>query len=232
MSKDRDYTTPIAIVIAGAIIAGALYFANTSKNTATQNNKANEQVNLEKVKLRPISEKDLYLGDPKNAKVVVYEYSDTECPFCKRFHATMNKIVKDYDGKVAWVYRHFPLDMLHSKARPEAEAVACVVKIAGREKGFDFLNKIFEETPSNNGLNLEDLPKFAAELGVDKAAFIKCSKDRETKSLIEADSKEAMSVGAEGTPYNVIVYGDKKLVVPGGVPYEQMKQVLDQILSE
>ena len=57
--------------------------------------------------------------------VYVIEYSDLECPFCKQFHSTLQDMMVEYEGKVVWVYRHFPLDMLHPKARAEAAATEC-----------------------------------------------------------------------------------------------------------
>src|SRR3546814_2871400 len=66
------------------------------------------------------------MGSP-DASVKVIEFSDFECPFCKGFHRTMGQVMEEYgqDGKVAWVYRHFPIDSIHSKARKEAQASEC-----------------------------------------------------------------------------------------------------------
>jgi protein-disulfide isomerase len=72
--------------------------------------------------LRPVSaESGHILGNPQ-AGFSLIEYSDTECPFCKRFHSTAHQFVKDYDGKVNWVYRHFPLASHNSGAQKQAEA--------------------------------------------------------------------------------------------------------------
>lgn len=111
----------------------------------------------EKIAMRPIDATDHIFGNP-NAQVFVIEYSDPECPFCKNFHATMETVMKQYgdDGKVAWVYRHFPLDSLHSKARKESEAFECAGELGGNAKFWEYANKLFEITPSNNQLD----PKF------------------------------------------------------------------------
>src|SRR3546814_8173358 len=68
--------------------------------------------------VRPVSGEDHVMGSP-DASVKVIEFSDFECPFCKGFHRTMGQVMEEYgqDGKVAWVYRHFPIDSIHSKAR-------------------------------------------------------------------------------------------------------------------
>src|SRR3990167_11318401 len=129
-------TMPIAVVIAGVLIAGAVIYSGktVSSNTvvAPQQPVAQQTGDLEQMK--PISKDDHIRGNP-DAPVKIVEYSDTECPFCKRFHDTMKQVMDEYGktGKVAWVYRNFPLDQLHPKARNEAIALEC----AGDQGGND-----------------------------------------------------------------------------------------------
>ena len=117
------------------------------------------------INMKPISDSDHILGD-KNAPVKIVEFSDTECPFCKRFHTTMQQVVKDSNGQVAWVYRHFPLDQLHSKARKEAEATECAAEMGGNEKFWAYLNRLMEVTPANNGLDPAELLTIASYAGL------------------------------------------------------------------
>ena len=102
---------PIAIVIAAALIAGAIVFTGMQKNGGTQvgNGKNSEQQTGETV-VAPVTEKDHIRGNP-NAPIMIVEYSDYHCPFCRVFHDTMTKIMSEYgkDGKVAWVFRQLPL---------------------------------------------------------------------------------------------------------------------------
>src|SRR5258708_28444693 len=95
---------PIAIVAAGAIIAGAIIFTQHQAAPATQA----ATTAAANISIAPISATDHILGNPK-AKLVIVEYSDPECPFCKVFHATMHQIMDQYgaNGSVAWLYRHF-----------------------------------------------------------------------------------------------------------------------------
>ncbi len=104
-----------------------------------------------KIALDPVTEKDHVFGN-RGAELMIVEYSDPECPFCKRFHETMAQVMSEYgkQGKVAWVYRHFPLDAIHSKARKEAEAMECAGELGGNDKFWAYLNKLMEITPSNN----------------------------------------------------------------------------------
>lgn len=74
-----------------------------------------------------------YLRGNEDARIVVIEFSDIECPFCARFHDTMKQVLAEYPDDVAWVYRHFPLDQIHPNARRAAAAVECI----GEEQGAD-----------------------------------------------------------------------------------------------
>jgi protein-disulfide isomerase len=88
--------------------------------------------------MTPVNESDHIKGN-RDAKVVIVEYSDFDCPFCTRFHATMNAIVKKYPPtEVAWVYRHFPLEQLHPEAETVAVAAECVAKLEGNEGFWKF----------------------------------------------------------------------------------------------
>lgn len=76
-----------------------------------------------------------------DARFTIIEYSDVDCPFCKRFHATMNQIIAERTD-VKWVYRHLPLDRLHPDARMKAEASECVASIKGEDAFWSFLNAV------------------------------------------------------------------------------------------
>src|SRR3990172_8387087 len=123
-------------------------------------------------KVNPISDKDHIRGNSK-ARIALIEYSDLECPFCKRFHPTAQQVVDTYINDVMWVYRHFPIDQLHSKADKEAEATECAYKLAGNDGFWKLTDKIFEVSPANNGLDLATLPDLAAGVGLNKQAFPK-----------------------------------------------------------
>jgi protein-disulfide isomerase len=89
--------------------------------------------------VRPIDETDHIFGDP-NAPVILIEYSDIDCPFCKRLHPVLETIVENRPDDVAWAYRHLPLTNLHPEARKKAEAVECVAAQSDNETTWEFLN--------------------------------------------------------------------------------------------
>ena len=200
--EQNKLAIPIAIIIAGAIIAGAVFYSNKGKvldkNTGT--------VAEEKIELAPISDKDHIFGNP-NAPIVFVEYSDTECPFCKRFHETMNQVMSEYgkDGRVAWVYRQFPIDQLHSKARKESQATECAGEVGGNDKFWEYLNKLFSITPSNNNLDLSLLPTIATDVGLDKSKFEECLSSDRWNDKVEADYQSGVKAGVRGTPHTIMV---------------------------
>lgn len=93
--------------------------------------------------LAPVTAADHIRGDI-NAPVKIVEFSDIDCPFCKKFHTTMQEVMKTYgkDGKVAWVYRHLPLTQLHPDAKNKAEASECVTEIGGKDKFWAFVDRL------------------------------------------------------------------------------------------
>lgn len=165
-----------------------------------------------------------------DAKVAVIEFSDFECPFCKRFHPTMQQLMSEYEGKVSWVYRHFPLISLHPQAPKEAEASECAAELGGNDGFWRFTDRLYEVTPGNNGLDLAELPKIAAAVGLDQAAFESCLNSGKYAEKVNSHYNEAAAAGCRGTPCSIILAGDQKLEVPGAVPYEQLKAMVDSVL--
>jgi protein-disulfide isomerase len=90
-----------------------------------------------------VSDSDHFRGS-RDAKVVFVEYSDYDCPFCSRLHPTLKRLVDEYDGRVAWVYRHFPLTQLHPQARDVSIAAECAAELGGNDAFWEFTDRYFE----------------------------------------------------------------------------------------
>jgi protein-disulfide isomerase len=216
---------PIAIVIAGALIAGAVYFGGG--NAGASGGAAKPSA----IKILPLSGEDHLLGSP-SAEVVIVEYSDTECPYCKVFHNTMRQVMSEYSGDVAWVYRHLPIPQLHSKAPKEAEATECVAELGGNQAFWTYLDSIFDTTNSNDSLDAAQLPKLAVKAGVSESAFNEClSSGRYTEAVTES-AKRGFEAGARGTPYSIIlVDGKEKGFINGAEPMDSIRAKLDALLD-
>lgn len=225
----QKLAVPIAIVIAGALIAGALYFVNSGAITTPT---PGEQPTVAK-EIRGVQTNDHIIGNP-NARIVLVEYSDTECPFCKQFHQTMHQIVDKYgtDGQVAWVYRHFPLVQLHSKAPLQAQAAECAGELGGEEAFWKFLNRIYEVTPSNDGLADSELPKIAEFAGVDVTAFNACLASDRHQDRIQTDIDEVVASGGRGTPHTILIVDGEQIPLEGAQPFEVIDSLISTLLSE
>lgn len=224
-------SVPIAVIIAGGLIAGALYFSNVKTPAkVTTGTPTTQDLGSG---MRPVTADDHILGNP-NADVIIVEYSDPECPFCKTFNATMQQIMNLYgtNGKVAWVYRHFPIDQLHSKARNEAQAMECAGDQGGNGKFWEFEKTLYNTTTSNNTLDPAELPKIAKSVGLDVNTFNTCLSSGKFAAKVEADYQDAIKVGGKGTPTSIILSKDgTKTPVEGAVSYEALKNIVDALLK-
>ncbi len=235
--KDTDRLVG-AIILAGAIIAGAIIFSRGGGPLPVQNQPGGNcnppggapSVPIGKIELNPVTSNEHIFGNP-NAKIMIVEYSDTECPFCKRFHVTMHQVVEKYNGKVAWVYRHYPLPM-HPPAIKEAEATECAAELGGNTAFWKYVDRLFEITPGNNGLDPAELPKIAAYIGLDVSAFNTCLSSGKYKTLIEKSIAEGSKAGVSGTPGSFLLKNGKVIEsITGAQPLEQIIQKIDAALK-
>lgn len=215
-----------------------ILFEAADKMRAKEEQAAEEKRQAAAKSVRPVDAQDHIRGDT-GAKVRVVEYSDFECPFCKSFHTTLKQIMSEYgkDGSVAWIYRNFPLDALHSKARKEAQAAECANEIGGNDAYWAYADRLFEIAPSNNQLDLSLLPKVAEDVGLDRAKFEECLKGDERggkyADRIEADVQNAAAAGGTGTPYTVVIAANgKTFLINGAQPYRVVKSIIDLALKE
>lgn len=231
---------PTAIVIAGALIAGALYLSGGRGNTTgivspTEIKREETQRSVSLNNMAPITSEDHILGNP-NAPVKIVEYSDMECPFCKRFHPTMQQIIREYGmkGQAAWIYRHFPLDSIHSKARAEAIAAECAGELGGNAAFWRYVDRFFELTPSNDQTDIKTVfPQIAREIGLDVNRFNSCLSSGTYDKHIQDDLDNATATGGNGTPWSIVVAKNgKKFPLSGAQPYEAVKQLIELALQE
>ncbi len=182
---------------------------------------------------------DAVLGS-KNAPVTIIEFSDYECPFCKRaFTDTISSLKKEYidTGKVKLVYRDLPLSF-HQNANKEAQAAECARSQGGDATYYKYHDQIFTRTTSNGtGLALDQLPVIAKDLGLNVNQFNQCLSSEKYKAEVDKDTADASAVGASGTPTWFIgkSSADGTITatkVVGAQPYASLKIVIDQVLSK
>jgi len=243
--KGNPYTIPVAILVAGVLIAGAVFYSagnSTNPQTASVGNNIPQQApppsfgSGSSDNVKPVSSEDHIRGNP-NAPVKIVEFSDFECPFCKRFHPTMQQVMEEYgkDGKVAWIYRHFPLDQLHPvKARKEAVAAECAGELGGNDAFWKYTDRFFELTPSNNQTDIDTvLPQIAREIGLDATKFNACLGSGKYNDHVESDYQDSLASGGTGTPYSVVIAPNgKTFAITGAQPYASVKSIIELALKE
>ncbi len=237
MDKKQNLTLPIAIVIAGIIVAGTIYYTSTkTKNSPGGNNMAatgETTPQQEEIKgPKEITSSEHILGSPE-APLTFIVFTDLECPWCKEFNETVTQMMDEYgkQGKVELIFRHFPLDELHKKSRKEAEASECAADLGGNEKFWQYINRVFEITPSNDGLDPAELPKIAGYVGIDKNKFTECLNSGKFSQKVQENYDDAIASGGTGTPYFIIINSQgEKFPFSGYLPYQQLKIILDQLL--
>jgi protein-disulfide isomerase len=165
------------------------------------------------------SDDDPSIG-PKNAPVTIIEFTDFQCPFCKRSQATIKQIEDTYGNKVKLVERQFPLPF-HNRAKPAAEAALCAKE---QGKFWEMHDKLF---PSQS-LEDADFKRFATELGLNVKKFEKCVAENKYEARINADIAAGQRYGVRGTPH-FFINGSP---VSGAQPFENFKVVIDRELAK
>jgi protein-disulfide isomerase len=175
-------------------------------------------------RIRPVSAEDHVLG---KGKVTMIEYGDYECPFCRSFHPTLKRLMEKNEGRLRWVFRHLPV----REAHPEAEGLASAAECAADQgKFWEITDAIYaDEAPK-----VAKASDYAKSAGIeDIKSFEACLSSNLYFDVIARDANEAMDIGAEGTPFTVLM-GDNGLrqALPGDVPEEALQSIIDTLLAQ
>lgn len=169
-----------------------------------------------------VGENDHVRGNP-DARVLLVEYSDFECPFCQRHHPTMQSILQKYGDQVAWVYKHFPLSF-HPQAMPAALASECA---AEQGKFWEFADAVFERQEDMKTRGAQFFNDLAGQLGLNSDQFKTCFDSQKYQAKVNADMAEGQANGATGTPATFV----NGILISGAVPQAQLEQVIDRELA-
>ena len=156
----------------------------------------------------------------KNAAVTIIEFSDYECPFCKRAEDVVDQVMSTYGDKVKVVFRDFPLPF-HANARPAAEAANCA---ASQGKFWEYHGKLFDNQAA---LTPDKLNGYAAEVGLDQQKFSECLAQKPHAAAIDKDIEDGQKVGVSGTPAFFI----NGRMLSGAQPFEKFKELIDEELA-
>lgn len=177
-------------------------------------------------KLNLVNDGKPFWGKP-DAKVVITEFSDFECPYCRQMQGDVQRIKAEYAGKIKWVFRNFPLDF-HPQAMPTHIAAACSGK---QGKYFEFQTRVFAIPYNGRQLDMSpaQLEGIAQGIGLNMNTYKQCFADKngQERSEIEADMRYGQKVGVRGTPtiyINGVLYQQER-------SYEALKDAIEKLLN-
>ncbi len=224
---DNKLLIPGAIVLAGAIVAGAVWFPLMPAPRGGGEARLDAGRPADTAEALKIRQDDFVLGSPA-AKVAIIEYGDFQCPFCGRFFQTAEKqIIEAYvkTGKAAFVWRDFAF--LGEESFRSAEAARC----AGEQgKFWDYHDHLFNNQQGENEGAFSDpnLKRFAKELKLDETKFNSCLDSGKFRKQVEATSDSGRSVGVNGTPATFV----NGQLVSGAQPFSVFQKVIDEELKK
>ena len=157
---------------------------------------------------------------PADAPITIVQFADYQCPYCGRAQDAVDQVLKDYEGKVRFVFRDFPLSF-HQQATPAAVAANC----AGKQDKFWSIHRGIMK--DQRALSDADLEKLATEAGVDLAKWNDCRKDSSMTDEINKDEKDGAEAGVSGTPAFFI----NGIFLNGAQPYDKFKAIIDRELA-
>jgi protein-disulfide isomerase len=158
----------------------------------------------------------------ENATVVIYEFSDFECPYCGAAQPTIEKLVSDYQDKVRLEFYHYPLVTIHPNSLNAALAAICAEK---QEKFWKLHDKMFA---NQQALGKTDIEKYAREIGLDMEEFQKCISDQSTIKRLNEDVEKGKELRIKGTPSFKI----GNTLISGLRSYEELKNILEEELAQ
>ena len=234
--SQNKLTVPISIIIAGVLIAGAVFYSSSKSSVGTtQGSNPTQQAGggaeQAVATVAASADDDAVLGDP-NAPVTLIEFSDFQCPFCRKFYKeTLPQIKKEYilTGKAKLVYRDFPLVQIHPGATPAAEGAECA---KDQGKFWEMHDAIFDEQEKLGSGTIQftsdDVKKWAANIGLDTSKFNQCLDSGKYKQEVEKDLADGSASGVNGTPATFI----NGRLVSGAQPFSAFKLIIDEELKK
>ena len=225
MMKNLEFSPSISILVAGALIAGAIIFVNMRPGAAAT---ADAGALPGSVSVPAPAADDHIIGSP-SAPIVLIEYSDFQCPYCSMVHPTIKKIVEESDGQIAWVMRSLPLDSIHPEARPAGLAAECIAEQKGNDGWWQFADALFAD---QENLGTTRYLAEAQKAGVNMQQYLSCVSSKRYDQKLSDQSAEGQVAGAQGTPYTVVYSKNAQVPLSGALPDAQFRAVIKAVQAK
>ncbi len=210
--------TPMLIIVLStiAILIGGILLLSKGDNSTTSGAKVDEKI---------LFGKNSHQTGPKNAKATIVEFGDYECPACAYYHEGIEQIIKEYKGKVNYVFRHFPLPQ-HEKALIAAEAAEAA---ASQGKFFEMHNLLYQNQKNwvESKNSLSEFLTYAKSLKLDTKKFENDVKNNKFDSKISADLQDGSALRIDATPAFFI----NSVKFEGNPTYQELKTKIDSLLQ-
>ena len=175
--------------------------------------------------LQPAVEEGRVIFGPKDAKITIIEYSDFECPYCAKGHATIDEVMKAYPKDVRVVFKHLPLDF-HPLAMPAARYFEAIA-MQDHAKAEKFYNEVFQNQGDLRSKKEGALKEAAKKAGADLKRLEKDLNSEAITKRIEADMEEARKFNFSGTP-GFLING---VSLRGAYPFPEFKEIIERHLK-
>ncbi|MEO5886351.1 MAG: DsbA family protein [Anaerolineales bacterium] len=230
--RSHFYSVLVVLAFAAGMLVGYVTWGTGTPGEAVQSSQTANQASGPVGEAPVVTEEAQYIRydiptqgayafGPEDAPITIVEFSDFQCPFCRRWHEEVYEpLLALYPGKIRMVYRHLPLTSIHPEAFSAAEAAMC----AGEQDSFwQYHEKLF----SSETLSSEIYTQYAQELSLDTTSFEACMTEHRYQEAIQTDSDFAIDLGISSTPTFFI----NGLALVGAQPLDAFKQVIDKELA-
>lgn len=218
--RSHFYSVLAVLAFAAGVLLGYIVWGADSPAATTQT--ANQPAaQPDPYKRYDVPTENAYAIGPVDAPITIVEFSDYQCPYCRRWHEQVYEpLLAAYPGKIRFVYRHLPLASIHPDATSAAEAAMC----AGEQDAFWlFHEKLFSGESLGNRVYVQ----YARDLGLNMNTFESCVNDRKYQQAVDQDLNLAIDLGLRSTP-TFFVNG---LMIVGAQPLDFFRNVIDKELA-
>lgn len=234
MAKDTIKMKKSTLWIIGIVVGVVLLLGVTnglglfSNNQVEDTESEDKGTQAEGNEVDLISEGDPILGE-KDAPISVVEFSDFECPYCKKASQSTVGGLKNSqmfkNGEINLIYKHFPLSRMHPDAQKAAEASECA---NNQGEFWEYHDKLFR---NQNSLGISSLKQYAKELGLDTEEFNSCLVNGDEEDKVKSDANIGRNAGAKGTPYFIVINKEtgETQSASGAIPWQQLKSAIEQV---
>jgi protein-disulfide isomerase len=181
---------------------------------------SNVKIFMERPRVDVSADDDPFEG-PADAPITIIEFSEFQCPYCKRTLATLDKLKETYKGKIKHVFRDFPLSF-HKDAPKAAEAAHCAGE---QDKYWEYNRKLFD---NQRALKVDNLRTYAKEMSLDMSKFNTCLDSGKYASEIQKDMADGQRAGITGTPGYFI----NGILLKGAQPFEKFAEIIEEELAK